>query len=40
MRRSGQMPDIYFATMYNPGLYDDEGQLLNLGGYDFTGNFV
>ena len=40
MRRSGQMPDIYFSTYYSPGRYDDKEQLLDLSGYDFTGNFV
>ena len=40
MRRSNQMPDIYFSTFYAPGRYDDEGQLLDLSAYDFTGNFV
>lgn len=40
MRRADQMPDIYFATYYLPGRYDDKAQLLDLSGYDFTGNFV
>ena len=40
MRRANDMPDIYFATFYAPGRFDDKGQLLDLSGYDFTGNFV
>ena len=40
MRRADQMPDIYFATYYSPGRFDDKAQLLDLSGYDFTGNFV
>ena len=40
MRRSNQMPDIYFSTFYAPGRYNDEEQLLDLSAYDFTGNFV
>ena len=40
MRRADQMPDIYFATFYSPGRFDDKAQLLDLSGYDFTGNFV
>ena len=40
MRRANQMPDIYFATFYAPGRYDDAAQLLDLSAYNFTGNFV
>lgn len=40
MRRSGQMTDIFFNTYYAPGRYDDEGDFLDLSGYDFTGNFA
>lgn len=40
MRRSGQITDIFFNTYYVPGRYDDESDLLDLSGYDFTGNFA
>lgn len=40
MRSSGQMTDIYFATYYVPGRYDDANDFLDLSGYDFTGNFA
>ena len=40
MRRSGQMPDIYFTTYYTPGRDDDTADFLDLSGYDFTGNYV
>ena len=40
MRLSGEMPDIYFTTFYNPGRYDDAEDFLDMSGYDFTGNFV
>lgn len=40
MRKTGQMPDIYFTTYYVPGRYDDKEDFLNLSGYDFTGDYV
>lgn len=40
MRRSGQLPDIYFSTVYSPGQYDDKAQFLDLSGFAFTGNYV
>lgn len=40
MRKTGNLPDIYFCTTYSPGRYDDAGDFLDLGGYDFTGNFT
>lgn len=40
MRTSGQMTDIYFTTYYTPGRYNDAEDLLDLSGYDFTGNFA
>lgn len=40
MRFSGQMTDIYFATYYSPGRYDDASDFLDLSSYDFTGNYA
>ena len=40
MRKTGNLPDIYFSTVYVPGRYDDKGDFLDLSGYDFTGNFA
>ena len=40
MRKTGNLPDIYFSTIYFPGRYDDKGDFLDLGGYDFTGNYT
>ena len=40
MRKSGNLPDIYFATTYVPGRQDDAADFLDLSGYDFTGNFA
>lgn len=40
MRKTGQMPDIYFTTYYVPGRYDDRKDFLDLSGYDFTGDYV
>ena len=40
MRSTGQMPDIYFATYYTPGRYDDANDFLDLSAYDFTGNYT
>lgn len=40
MRLSGELPDIYFTTYYTPGRYDDQGDFLDLSGYDFTDCFV
>ena len=40
MRKTGQMPDIYFTTYYVPGRYDDKEDFLDLSGYDFTGDYV
>ena len=40
MRRSGNLPDIYFSTIYSPGRYEDSDDLLDLSGYDFTGSYT
>ena len=40
MRKTGNLPDIYFSTVYVPGRYDDVADFLDLSGYDFTGNFA
>ncbi|WP_455501963.1 extracellular solute-binding protein [Gemmiger sp.] len=40
MRESGNMPDIYISTIYFPGRTDDAADLLDLSGYDFTGNYT
>lgn len=40
MRKSGNLPDIYFSTIYFPGRYDDAADFLDLSGYDFTGNYT
>ena len=40
MRKTGQMPDIYFTTYYVPGRYDDKADFLDLSSYDFTGDYV
>ena len=40
MRASGQLPDIFFNTYYIPGRFDDADDFIDLGRYDFTGNFV
>ncbi|MBU5678992.1 ABC transporter substrate-binding protein [Blautia sp. MSJ-9] len=40
MRKTGEMPDIYFTTYYLPGRYDDKADFLDLSGYDFTGDYV
>ena len=39
MRAVGQLPDIYFATYYTPGRYDDAVDFLDMSSYDFTGNY-
>lgn len=36
---AGDMPDIYTATVYMPGLEDLSDRLVDLSGYDFTGNY-
>lgn len=35
MRLSGELPDIYSTTYYTPSRTDDEGDFLDLSGYDF-----
>lgn len=40
MRKTGNMPDIFFSCIYFPGRYDDAADFLDLGGYDFTGNYA
>lgn len=40
MRKTGNLPDIYFSTIYSPGRNDDAADFLDLGGYSFTGNFT
>lgn len=37
--RADDMPDIYFTTMYMPGLEDLSDRLIDMSGYDFTGNY-
>ena len=36
---AGDMPDIYTATVYTPGLEDLSDRLVDLSGYDFTNNY-
>ena len=40
MRKSGNLPDIYFSTIYFPGRYDDAADFLDLSAYDFVGNYT
>ena len=40
MRLSGNLPDIYFSTIYSPGRYEDSEDLLDLSGYEFTSNYT
>lgn len=40
MRKSGNMPDIYFTTLYFPGRQDDKADFLDLSAYDFTDSFT
>lgn len=40
MRKSGQMTDIFFNTVYTPGRLDDENDFLDMFGLDFTDNYV
>lgn len=40
MRLSGELPDIYSTTYYTPGRMDDEGDFLDLSGYDFMDNYT
>lgn len=40
MRKTGNMPDIFFSCIYSPGRYQDEEDFLDLSGYDFTGNYT
>lgn len=40
MRKSGQMTDIFFNTVYTPGHLDDENDFLDMSGLDFTDNYV
>ena len=40
MLKSGNIPDIYFTTIYSPENEDVSDQLLDLSGYAFTGNYV
>ncbi len=37
---SGDMPDIYCTTYYQPGYEDISDRLLDLSGYDFTDNYA
>lgn len=37
---SGDMPDIYCTTFYQPDYQDVSDKLLDLSGYDFTDNYV
>ena len=38
--RSGDMPDVYTASVYAPGLLGEQDKLMDLSGYDFTNNYV
>ena len=38
--RSGEVPDVYTASVYAPGQLDEQDKLLDLSGYDFTNNYV
>ena len=40
MRISGELPDIYSTTYYTPGHMGDEGDFLDLSGYDFMDNYT
>lgn len=40
MRISGELPDIYSTTYYTPGRMGDEGDFLDLSGYDFMDNYT
>lgn len=40
MRKSGQMTDIFFNTVYTPGHLGDENDFLDMSGLDFTDNYV
>ena len=40
MRLSGELPDIYSTTYYTPSRTDDEGDFLDLSGYDFMDNYT
>lgn len=40
MRKSGNLPDIYFTPTYNPGSVSDKEDFLDLAGYEFTDNFA
>ena len=40
MLRAGELPDIYFTTMYTPNTDPVADKLMDLSGYDFTDNFV
>ena len=37
---SGELPDIYSTTYYTLGRMDDEGDFLDLSGYDFMDNYT
>lgn len=38
--RSGDMPDVYTASVYATGLLGEQDKLLDLSSYDFTNNYV
>lgn len=38
--QSGEMPDIYFTSTYPTDITDKGDKLIDLSGYDFTGNFL
>ena len=40
MRKSGQMTDIFFNTVYTPGHLDDENDFLDMSGLDSTDNYA
>lgn len=38
--KANDMPDIYFTSVYMPGLEDLSDRLIDMSGYDFTGNYA
>ena len=40
MMNSGELTDIYFSTFYSPTADKVSDKLLDISGYDFTGNYV
>lgn len=38
--KADDMPDIYFTSVYRPGLEDVSDRLIDMSGYDFTGKYA